>query len=284
MKDFSSDLGELRRRLSEAAQYLNIETSRGLLVELEGEVAKPDLWNDQEHAKKVNSQYAALKADIDQFNSLTATVDDLFILHELARAEDDATQEPELEKAKSILSNLQDRFPNNLPPIILLHGPLEESTMYALRNATLISKNNQSIMAVPSRVEVNFAETSISTNLASLGMCCISPPVLRASEIDNFVYEDFFCVSSNATISNYFCRFGEFVAKRILDKKREREAPTTKLGSIYSGLGKGILLLDRYRKNKKLSVMQARSQMQVHNSEQMSNDSSSIPAFLSKQN
>jgi hypothetical protein len=155
---------------------------------------------------------------------------------------------------------------------------------YALRNAPLISKNNQSIMAVPSRVEVNFAETSISTNLASLGMCCISPPVLRASEIDNFVYEDFFCVSSNATISNYFCRFGEFVAKRILDKKREREAPTTKLGSIYSGLGKGILLLDRYRKNKKLSVMQARSQMQVHNSEQMSNDSSSIPAFLSKQN
>jgi len=98
MKDFSSDLGELRRRLSEAAQYLNIETSRGLLVELEGEVAKPDLWNDQEHAKKVNSQYVALKADIDQFNSLTATVDDLFILHELARAEDDATQEPELEK------------------------------------------------------------------------------------------------------------------------------------------------------------------------------------------
>jgi hypothetical protein len=69
-----------------------------------------------------------------------------------------------------------------------------------------------------------------------------------------------------------------------LDKKREREAPTTKLGSIYSGLDKGILLLDRYRKNKKLSVIQARSQMQVHNSEQMSSDSSSIPAFLSKQN
>ncbi|MGA1365036.1 MAG: PCRF domain-containing protein, partial [Ilumatobacteraceae bacterium] len=98
MKDFSSDLADLRRRIGEAAQYLNIETSRGLLVELEGEVAKPDLWNDQEHAKKINSQYAALKADIDQFNLLSATVDDLFVLHELARAEDDATQEPELEK------------------------------------------------------------------------------------------------------------------------------------------------------------------------------------------
>ena len=113
MKDFSSDLAELRRRVGEAAQYLNIETSRGLLVELEGEVAKPDLWNDQEHAKKINSQYVALKADIDQFNLLTATVDDLFVLHELARAEDDATQEPELEKGiaacRSQLDSLEMR-------------------------------------------------------------------------------------------------------------------------------------------------------------------------------
>ncbi|MFM8652649.1 MAG: PCRF domain-containing protein, partial [Acidimicrobiaceae bacterium] len=113
MKDFSSDLADLRRRIGEAAQYLNIETSRGLLVELEGEVAKPDLWNDQEHAKKINSQYAALKADIDQFNLLSATVDDLFVLHELARAEDDATQEPELERGiaacRSQLDSLEMR-------------------------------------------------------------------------------------------------------------------------------------------------------------------------------
>ena len=113
MKDFSSDLAELRRRIGEAAQYLNIETSRGLLVELEGEVAKPDLWNDQEHAKKVNSQYVSLKADIDQFNLLSATIDDLCVLHELARAEDDATQEPELEKGvascRSQLDSLEMR-------------------------------------------------------------------------------------------------------------------------------------------------------------------------------
>jgi hypothetical protein len=148
----------------------------------------------------------------------------------------------------------------------------------------LISKNKQIIMAVPSRVETNFAETSISTNLASLGMCYITPPVLRANEIDNFVYEDFFCVSSNATISTYFCRFGEFVAQQILDKKREREAPTTKLGAIYSGLGKGILILDRYRQNKKISGLQARSQKQAFKASEQSTTDISIPAFLSKHN
>ena len=140
-------------------------------------------------------------------------------------------------------------------------------------------------MAVPSRVETNFAETSISTNLASLGMCYVTPPVLRANDIDNFVYEDFFCVSSNSTISSYFCRFGEFVAEKILDKKREREAPTSQLSAIYSGLGKGILILDRYRQNKKLSGMRARSQMQACKAgEQHVNVTSRIPAFLSKQN
>ncbi len=84
MKDFSTDLGELRKRVGEAAKYLNVETSRGLLIELEVEVAKPDLWNDQDHAKEINSQYVAVKSDLDEFNHLSNTLDDLFVLHDLA--------------------------------------------------------------------------------------------------------------------------------------------------------------------------------------------------------
>ena len=101
MKDFSTDLGELRKRVGEAAKYLNVETSRGLLIELEVEVAKPDLWNDQEHAKKINSQYVAVKSDLDEFDQLSNTLDDLFVLHELAREADDASQEPELDSGVS---------------------------------------------------------------------------------------------------------------------------------------------------------------------------------------
>ena len=97
MKDFSTELGELRKRVDEAAKYLNVETSRGLLIELEVEVAKPDLWNDQDHAKEINSQYVAVKSDLDEFDLLSNTLDDLFVLHDLAREADDASQEPELE-------------------------------------------------------------------------------------------------------------------------------------------------------------------------------------------
>ena len=97
MRDFSFDLGEVRRRVEEAAAYLKIDESRTRLAELEIEVAKPDLWNDQENAKRVNTEYSNLKGDIEEFTSLAGAVDDLEVLHEMAREIDDASQEPELE-------------------------------------------------------------------------------------------------------------------------------------------------------------------------------------------
>ena len=97
MRDFSFDLGEVRRRVDEAAAYLKIDESRARLAELEIEVAKPDLWNDQEHAKRVNTEYSNLKGDIEEFTALAGAVDDLEVLHEMAREINDESQEPELE-------------------------------------------------------------------------------------------------------------------------------------------------------------------------------------------
>ena len=98
MRDFSNDLSDLRRRVDEAAVYLKVETGRVRLGELEHEVAKPDLWDDQEHAKKVNTEYSNLKSDLDEFVSLAGAVEDLEVLHEMAREVDDETQEPDLQR------------------------------------------------------------------------------------------------------------------------------------------------------------------------------------------
>ena len=70
MRDYTDDLKELRRRLGEAHGYLKIDSNRARLVELEHEVARPDLWDDQELAKKINTEYANVKTDIDQFDAL----------------------------------------------------------------------------------------------------------------------------------------------------------------------------------------------------------------------
>src|ERR1043165_10222958 len=99
MRDFSDDLKELRRRLGEAEGYHKIDPTGPRLVEREQEIARPDLWDDQDLAKKINTEYANVKADIDQFDQLAGDVEDAEVLHELAREVDDASQEPELDAA-----------------------------------------------------------------------------------------------------------------------------------------------------------------------------------------
>ena len=97
MRDFTSDLRELSGRLSEAKKYLRIDQLTERLVEVEKEVSRPDLWDDQDLAKKVNAEYSNIKSDIDEYNKLRSLLEDVEVLHELAREVDDASQEEEIE-------------------------------------------------------------------------------------------------------------------------------------------------------------------------------------------
>jgi peptide chain release factor 2 len=110
MRDFSDDLKDLRRRLAEAEGYLKIDENRKRLVELEIEVARPDLWDDQDRAKKVNGEYAAIKDDIDQFDSLSRDLEDAEVLHDLAREVDDESQEADIEAAATSVSHRLDQL------------------------------------------------------------------------------------------------------------------------------------------------------------------------------
>ena len=53
VRDFSDDIGALRRRLDEAEQYLRIDELRQRRPQLETEASRPDLWDDPErrHAR-----------------------------------------------------------------------------------------------------------------------------------------------------------------------------------------------------------------------------------------
>ena len=97
MRDFSDDIAELRRRLSEAEQYLRIDDLRHRRPQLETEASRPDLWDDQELAKKINGELSAAVADIELFEGLQEQVDDADTLAELAREESDESQVPEIE-------------------------------------------------------------------------------------------------------------------------------------------------------------------------------------------
>ncbi len=110
MRDYSDDLKELSRRLGEAQTYLRIDANRGRLVELEHEVARPDLWDDQELAKKVNTEYANVKGDVGDFDALHQDLEDAQLLHEMAREIDDETQEPDIDKAVGSITARLDQL------------------------------------------------------------------------------------------------------------------------------------------------------------------------------
>jgi peptide chain release factor 2 len=97
VRDFSSDISEVQRRVDEAENYLAITDNRERFAVLEAEVADPALWDDQDNARKLNTEYANLKDDLETFDLLSERVGDIEVLHELARDDDDASQEPEIE-------------------------------------------------------------------------------------------------------------------------------------------------------------------------------------------
>src|SRR5262245_11508024 len=97
MRDFSDDIGALQQRLNDARTYLRIEELEARLPELEKEASKPDLWDDQDAAKKINSELAKVNDDLNLFNGLVQRLDDADTLAELAREAKDEPPEPELE-------------------------------------------------------------------------------------------------------------------------------------------------------------------------------------------
>jgi peptide chain release factor 2 len=97
VRDFSDDIGALRQRLDEAAQYLRIEDLRHRRPQLETEASRPDLWDDQELAKKITGELSSAIDDIELYEGLVQQLDDAETLGEMAREESDESQVPEVE-------------------------------------------------------------------------------------------------------------------------------------------------------------------------------------------
>ncbi len=108
MRDFTPDIKELQRRLDEAETYLSIADNRERFAVLGHEVSEPGLWDDPERAKKINAEYANIKDDLDVFDGLAEDIENVDVLHDLARDEGDESQEPEIQAAIAAVSSTFD--------------------------------------------------------------------------------------------------------------------------------------------------------------------------------
>jgi peptide chain release factor 2 len=110
MRDFTDDLTDLRRRVDDARSYLHVDTNRARLAELEEQAARPDLWDDPDAARRVTTEMARVRDDVELVDALEQRLSDLETLHELAREEDDDSQEPELDRESIDLASELDRL------------------------------------------------------------------------------------------------------------------------------------------------------------------------------
>ncbi|MDQ6615805.1 MAG: peptide chain release factor 2 [Actinomycetota bacterium] len=110
VRDFSDDLSSLRRRLTEAAGYLDLEGSQRRLAQLEVDVARPDLWEDTDAGQRVTREYGHVKTDVDEMAGLDGRLSDAETLYQLAVEEDDSSPEAELSAAVDALARELDRL------------------------------------------------------------------------------------------------------------------------------------------------------------------------------
>jgi len=75
-RDFKTELAALGARLEEAERYLGLEKLQARRAELEAAVAKPDLWDDPDHARAVTKELGQVVDDLDGLSTLSGELDD----------------------------------------------------------------------------------------------------------------------------------------------------------------------------------------------------------------
>ncbi|MHB8468057.1 MAG: peptide chain release factor 2 [Acidimicrobiales bacterium] len=110
MRDLTEDLRALADRLADASRYLSLDAKRSRLAELEVEVARPDLWDDADNARKVTTEFGRLNDDVSSIDALHQRLEDASTLYELAVEEGDESVAAELEAAVAALSRELDEL------------------------------------------------------------------------------------------------------------------------------------------------------------------------------
>ncbi|MQA15046.1 MAG: peptide chain release factor 2 [Pseudonocardiaceae bacterium] len=100
--DGAADLKDLVTTLSGIEAVVDLGALRAEVAGLEEEAGRPDLWDDPEHAQRVNSRLAYRQGDLRRITDLRQRLDDVAVLYELAEenAAEDARQEADVERAR----------------------------------------------------------------------------------------------------------------------------------------------------------------------------------------
>ncbi len=120
MAELDDDLARLQADLIEAEEYLRIPELRARLPQLETEMGRPDLWDDADRAREVQTEYSQVKDDLDLYDRLASQIEDMPDMIELSKEDADFATE-----AQALVSTMTAEF-NQLELRALYTGQYDE--------------------------------------------------------------------------------------------------------------------------------------------------------------
>ncbi|MFN3490174.1 MAG: peptide chain release factor 2 [Emticicia sp.] len=103
----TEQLKELKARLAALRGYLDYDSKKEQLEDLENQTAQPEFWTDATKAENVMKQVRALKGWTGGYENANAVIGDLETLYEFYEA-GDVTEEEVDEEAKKVITVLED--------------------------------------------------------------------------------------------------------------------------------------------------------------------------------
>lgn len=86
---------------------------------------------------------------------------------------------------------------------------------YIQKQHAKISAKNQQLIVVPSRVEIHEPQESLFNGVCAIANCSVAPPVWRIPDINNYLYQSFFCNCGDAIVEQNFRQLGAFISEKL---------------------------------------------------------------------
>lgn len=132
----------------------DVAGKKARIEELEGMMAAPDFWDDQERAQKLIAEINGIKDVTGRFDQLFAQLDDLKVTLELAQEEDDRELFAEADLGAKRLEPMLDEFELEL----LLEGPYDKNNAIFELHPGAGGTESQDWASMLLRMYVRFAE------------------------------------------------------------------------------------------------------------------------------
>ena len=89
LEQYAQDVAGIRKSLLAAGDALHIDHIKEQIDELTEEMNQPEFWNDTERSTRVNQKLGSLKNKVEHYEKLLSSADDIEVMMDLAKEEND---------------------------------------------------------------------------------------------------------------------------------------------------------------------------------------------------